>query len=354
MAWKQTHLAKNLKDISGLSRKKNTWVLRGFEAIYGYDSINHQLQWKLDFLGDHSFGYKSVVTSKNIAVTSAHCNKDPNDIWTFAIEIQTGNIIWKRKVNWGLRNNLGGILAKDDLVIFMEESDKLQLFFIEITSGEIALVIPGVRSKPTGLSQRGPNSSTIGNNYAYFCCPEDGLYRAKIDITDSQLTKVIEGNAEITISSTNHVYCLLSQELEIIVCLDSKTGKEINRIYLSEDFEVENITICYDLQNSNDYLALLLGEGEGIALLEPISGNLLWVMGKDEKWYVTDIVSTPYGIVLLANIDYELKLFCLELASGKLMIPPQVTEGFVEDELYWTGNQLLLNTSRGIQIFSWE
>lgn len=364
MAWKPTRTLQNTGSISAVALDTVPWVLRDSRCIYGVDIARQKIQWQKELNGDLTLGAKSFVTSNDLAIVSAHRNRERRHIWLFAISLQTGALVWKRKVDWDMANNLGGLNVSNNLVIFMENSNDPHLVFIDATTGTTLLSTAGIKAKSTGPLKNSPRSSTVAGGYVYFCHRVSGLYRAKIDQKESTLVKVYEDKAVIVMSSGDQVYALLSNIPPAVVWLDGATGEERGRLLLHEDIKVANLVASAAVPGR---IALLLGKGGGIALADFNSGallsartrltfddHLLWHVGQDEGWYVTAAVWTPAGIVTVAKIKDGRFVSCLDEATGKELPAPEIHPGFLKNMVYWSGENLLLNTSRGLQIFRWQ
>lgn len=354
MNWLQTNRINNSSGISCIDSRATPWIVRGFNDVYAVDPFSGERIWHVDLTGDHSFGYKSVITAGNAVIVTAHQDKDPLIIWMSAFSLKTGRFLWERKLAWRLNDNFGGILQWKECVLFIENNSlSPSLYILDGGTGKQVLQGGAIAVTPCGISQEGPHTSCIIGNYAYFCTSQ-GLYFADIGKSDLSLEKCTGGNPAFLSAASGHL-CYLDRERYEIVLFDGRIQQEMSRVLLPEPLVAENMILSDDTPDSTKAI-VLLKKGQGLARVDFKNNHLVWHTGHSEKWYVSNAALTPFCIVVsvLQLHDGINRIFNLDYETGQILSEMQADMGLWEQYLHWTNDFLLIDNTQGASLFKWE
>jgi outer membrane protein assembly factor BamB len=355
MTWKQVAVLRDVVSTSYVATTFDALIIRCFDCLHAVDPSTFKIKWQVKFEEGMAAGYKPVVVAGGKVLTATHKSGAVDDVWIMAFELETGQMAWERKTGWRLNDNWGGLLVEGDIVAFVESASPEPCFVaLNARTGKTVQKTGGVEVPTSGISQRGPYSAVVSEGYAYFRTKGEGLYRCRIGEEGVALTQVTQETPRYVDAGAGNVYCLLKKAVEEVVCLEGKSGKELGRITLPDYVSSKNMGYLASLDGGRKrQVALTLGKGQGVALVDFDVNDVLWHMGEEEGWHIVHVTATPHGLVVV-NLGADAnQIFCLDRLTGRKVaaLPDDVLWGSI---VYWVDNALMVDHDLGARLFKWE
>ncbi len=359
--WKDIKNFETQRSIFKVLTKEHLWFFRTFRQVIAWDIRKEQPEWIFNLAGDDGFGYRDLVRFTNVLITSAHRDDDSKNVWLLAISIDTGQLLWERKIAWTSRGVFWGLnmLDRGNLIIAEGSGKQPNLLWINSKTGE------SIKEQSTesliGLSA---NSVARYENTLYNSRINRGLYKLRFSQDNVNSEALWRGSATRVQINGRHLYALGSKQTEngnpFAFWLDARTSEEISQISL--EIYTTNLSSMSIFATDVPHLLLLSPNtrphNEGLALLDLDQRDVRWHVGKDQ-WHITNAICTPHGIVAVGGVSndkggyIDKKIVCVDLETGLLLDAPYVKHPEMT-QLYWEQDKLLIGTLTGAKGFIWS
>jgi len=313
------------------------WVLRGSQALFGWDGRSGRLAWTIGFEDDRPFAMKRLCTTAAGSAVTMIVTDAAGPKPLFAVDPASGRELWHRE--YLVEPSQVGLVASGNSVFVhgRNRESKFYLLHIDGLTGELLADIPS----PSG---RGIYASGA---HLYLHGQEEGVFHTDCETLAWQRHPV---------QSMGHLAVRYGQ---LYFFRKAKAGTGPWELAWWDACEArELISLTSDLPQSM-LMALTPEPGQvvlyldklGIEMIDMREGRSLWTVEVPADDRLRAVVWTPHGLVVAIKS---------RVAGGLIEIRDPATgavrEAFTLDEhdpsrLYWSGAQLLVSSVSGLHAF---
>lgn len=348
MDWMRIQILETSNIVYGVAAAKDVWAMRGFAEVSAFRPAETVPMWTHRLQGDHAFGYKGFVVFDDTVVATTHRDKNPNQVMLLGLAVDSGALRWERAVGWRLNHNLGGLFKVDDLLLYQDDSNGLQMVFLDPQSGEVDHTADGIPISNTGLFPKEPQSIVIADTHVYFRAEDDGVYRLFLNDNEPAPARSVAGSPWRIRSNGEDVFILLAEPGQPLVCVDGHSGKEVRRIEMPEGVIVDDIHV---LRGGQD-VALLLESGMGVAIADMRRRKIAWRTDLEANFAAIDAEFAGDMLIVMEEKGEHRRVRAFDRGTGKDRGLLQPIDGVVTYPLLAVADNILVNSLGRLNVFS--
>ncbi len=322
----------------GISKRGN-WIFRGMNQVFSWSlSDPSRFAWYFPLEGDMQMGLKLLTETQDLVVTFSDLGKQGTVF--YGLDPDSGGIIWEKQYDF--RPEEAGLATNSEYIIIQgSEQDRCVLVCLDGSTGNVLEKSPSIS---------GQEIQVFGQHI--FIGGGDGLFRTSIDqLGQFEQLQPITGSVSSLIRNEESLYFLYEDEQddwEFKLAQKSVTSSAFRQVKIEADREA-----IFPVPIEQNRVAILPGEGLGVALINLGSGDVVWQVGLEQKWTGHEAILTPLGLIVRVEPSEEKQVIKrIDISTGQELELPQFQ--LFPWGVFWLDNTLVITGTRGMQAVELE
>lgn len=260
MSWAKTFQLTTNGTVLGVIAEPEIWFIREDNELVAYNPDENRWMWRLQMSVDTLQMDKTLLHSGDLLLATLHSGQGGERAWLFAVEAETGHMVWSRRVAAQSLQGNGHIVNENNWHFLFTETknNKANLLLLDKSTGEL------IKSLPL---QDIPKGNICTDQHYYYHSYNGSLHRLNLETGDDSI--ILSEKITGLVLNYDQLFCISGNAL---FAIDIDSSRITGKISVAGKNARKMISIdCRD-----QVLVFFEGQRAAVALYDFRKNGALW------------------------------------------------------------------------------